>query len=122
MSLASAIEAPFLQTFYTVTYARLFDTGEPWRTRYLCPSRTEARVFEMIVEPLRDASGRVKGLLVRNPLCEEHAAPAEAEPGPELELAGVVVMCSVCRRVQVPDSDRWVKGLFMNGVKAFLSR
>jgi len=108
VSLPSAIEEPFLRVFYDAAYGRIFDGGEAWRSQYLCPSVTESRVFDMVVEPLRDANGRVAGVLVWNRLREAHAAPAEAHPRADLEESGTVMMCAVCRRVHDRRADRWL--------------
>lgn len=106
--LIGAITAPFLKRFYEEAYDRVFRSGLPWRSRYLCHSPEETRTFDMSVEPVT-VDGAVLGAIVVNHLRERgHAPPGPVEPREYRNAAGFVRLCSVCRRVQPPDDPAWV--------------
>jgi hypothetical protein len=85
--------------YYAAAFESVLKTAQPWRHVYECSSATTFRKFAMQVLPIP----RTHGLLVVNSLCVErpHEPSRNGPPPPEYRsTAGIVVMCSHCRRTK----------------------
>lgn len=97
-----------LQPFYRNGYAQVWATGERWEHDYECSSPERYRRFRMLVYRINDAF-----LVVVNAATEDGPHDREASSPDESRYAnaGVISMCSNCRRVRNPSAERrwdWV--------------
>ncbi|MGJ5818425.1 PAS domain-containing protein [Paludibaculum fermentans] len=99
-----------LKPFFEDGYRRVLTSREAWQHSYECSSPSHFRSFRMLTYAEPDGSGLVvvNSLTVMRPHDEHDRVPLPPEISCYLDEAGVLKMCSHCRRVcHRADHSRW---------------
>lgn len=99
----AAAEGPLAEWLSKVTAASL-RSGEVFESDYECSSAAEQREFRLRVHPVADLGFLITHTLVR---CLPHTRKARPPEVAAYARAGVIVMCSNCRRVRRRDGEAW---------------
>jgi hypothetical protein len=93
-----------LADYYRDLFARILESGVDWHQEYECSSPEVMRTFAMHIYPVHGELLIVNSIIVQGPHEGEAFPPVEAR---YRNVAGVLVMCSNCRRAKAGSEERW---------------